>query len=510
MSNDRTHGYNTSVGYTFGFYRELAPLWLDLCVQAAGFEVPRRGGTPRYLELGCGQGFGLCLLAAANPGFEFVGVDLQPDHIAHAQQLAASAGLTNVGFVEADFAELAHRWPSDFGTFDHVTLHGILTWVSPELRQAVADCLVHATHEGSLVYAGYNAQPSWLGMIPFQHFMKLFDKESGKPTNAVIEDTVKLFERLRDGNAPGFQVLPVLNARLQMMRSQSASYLSHEYLNDSWQPLWHSEVAALFARAGLQFTASATISDNLLPDALPAKLRSLVSKQEDSGLQQDVQDFAVNQGFRRDIFCRGKLQPLKDGFPPGHARFVLMSQPEAGADLPIPLSSQRISLAYREFAPVLDALARGPRSGAELAGVAGLSSSDFRRLMILLQQADVIGVMADEPVAVAPAARLNAAIARAACDRAPYAQVAAAKLGPAVAVSQIELMLLDAWLHATDRTDANAVAEGVWERMARIGQKLYQHGRQVDDAVAKRQLPGVAATFMQDNLVRWRQLGVVE
>ena len=115
-------------------------------------------------------------------------------------------------------------------------------------------------------------------MIPFQHFMKLFDKESGKPTNAVIEDTVKLFERLRDGNAPGFQVLPVLNARLQMMRSQSASYLSHEYLNDNWQPLWHSEVAGLFAQAGLQFTASATISDNLLPDALPAKLRSLVSR----------------------------------------------------------------------------------------------------------------------------------------------------------------------------------------------------------------------------------------
>ena len=510
MSNDRTHGYNTSVGYTFGFYRELAPLWLDLCVQAAGFEVPRRSGSPRYLELGCGQGFGLCLLAAVNPASEFVGIDIQPDHIAHARQLAASAGLANVGFVEADFAELAHRWPSDFGTFDYVTLHGILTWVSPTLRQAVADCLVHATHEGSLVYAGYNAQPSWLGMIPFQHFMKLFGKESGKSTNAVIENTVKLFERLRDGNAPGFQVLPVLNARLQMMRSQSASYLSHEYLNDHWQPLWHSEVARLFAQAGLQFTASATISDNLLPATLPAKLRSLVSKQGDNSLRQDVQDFAVNQGFRRDIFCRGELQPLTDSFPTDRARFVLLLPPEPGADLAIPLSSQRISLAYREFAPVVEALAGGPRSVAELAAIAGLSSSDFRRLMVLLQQANVIGVMADEPVAVAPAAELNAAIARAVCDRAPYEQLAAARLGTAIAVSQIELILLDAWLNATDRTDANAVAEGVWERMARIGQKLYQHGRQVDDAVAKRQLPGVAATFMQDNLARWRQLGVVE
>jgi hypothetical protein len=46
--------------------------------------------------------------------------------------------------------------------------------------------------------------------------------------------------------------------------------------------------------------------------------------------------------------------------------------------------------------------------------------------------------------------------------------------------------------------------------MTRIGRKLYHQGQQVDDAVAKEQLRSVAAMFMQDNLPRWRQLGVVE
>jgi hypothetical protein len=71
-------------------------------------------------------------------------------------------------------------------------------------------------------------------------------------------------------------------------------------------------------------------------------------------------------------------------------------------------------------------------------------------------------------------------------------------------------MLLDSWLKASDRRDATVIADGVWQRMTRIGRKLYHQGQQVDDAVAKEQLRSVAAMFMQDNLPRWRQLGVVE
>jgi hypothetical protein len=62
--SDWSHGYDVSVGYSFGFFREMAPDWLDFCSRLAGYEVPERAdGKFRYLELGSGQGFGLCLLA---------------------------------------------------------------------------------------------------------------------------------------------------------------------------------------------------------------------------------------------------------------------------------------------------------------------------------------------------------------------------------------------------------------------------------------------------------------
>src|SRR6476661_3514623 len=178
------------------------------------------------------------------------------------------------------------------------------------------------------------------------------------------------------------------------------------------------------------------------------------------GFRQDMQDFAINQGFRRDIFCRGELKPLRGGFPADDARFVLVTQPEAGTELQVPTSYDRLSLPYRDVAPIVQALGNGPRSGEELASVAGLVDKEFRRLIILLIQAGVVAVMADQPGNPDAANRLNAAIARAACDRGPYEQLAAAQIGSAIGTSQIELSSsTPGWRFPTGQTPKLSVTE---------------------------------------------------
>src|SRR3954454_20126765 len=116
---DERHGYNVSVGYTANFFPQMAPNWLDFCMRANGFEPQRTGPSYRYADLGCGRGFHLCLLAAANPDAEFVGMDFDP-MVEHGRELAAATGLTNVTFVQADFLDLAGSWPKEFGTFDYI------------------------------------------------------------------------------------------------------------------------------------------------------------------------------------------------------------------------------------------------------------------------------------------------------------------------------------------------------------------------------------------------------
>ena len=136
--SDWSHGYDVSTGYTYGFGREMSPAWLDLCAHVAGWQPPDDTTRRRYLDLGCGQGMGLCLLAAVCPDMDFVGIDFHPEHIDHANGLAAAAALTNVRFEQADFLALAETWPTELGTFNYVVMHGISSWVSSAVRAAPA------------------------------------------------------------------------------------------------------------------------------------------------------------------------------------------------------------------------------------------------------------------------------------------------------------------------------------------------------------------------------------
>ena len=59
----------------------------------------------RVLDLGCGRGRAIHLLAERFPNSEFVGTDLSPDAIAYASAEAASRGLDNVRFTVRDVSD---------------------------------------------------------------------------------------------------------------------------------------------------------------------------------------------------------------------------------------------------------------------------------------------------------------------------------------------------------------------------------------------------------------------
>lgn len=110
----------------------------------------------KVLELGCGQGSGLCAYAQTWPGAHFVGIDILPEAVNKAQVHQAALGVSNIDFVCTTLEQLL---AADLGEFDYILVHGVFALIQGEGRSALmAFCQRHLSPSG-LVYFAYSTLP---------------------------------------------------------------------------------------------------------------------------------------------------------------------------------------------------------------------------------------------------------------------------------------------------------------------------------------------------------------
>jgi SAM-dependent methyltransferase len=504
---DGHHGYNASIGYPSYFFREMGPDWLDFCIRIQGFDANRTGASYRYLDLGCGPGFHLCLLAAANPQAEFVGIDFEPDYIAHGESLAAAGGLTNITFVQADFLELAGTWRTELGLFDYVVLQGILSWISPELRSAAIQCVAHASKRGTAVAFGYNTPPGWLSAVPLQHVAHELARRVDD--DAAVASSIVMFRKLKGANAQLFAQMSRFGEQLEQLAVQPRGYLAHELLTDHWTPLWGSTVTRTLDHAGFTYVGSATIPEALLPDALPDELRAIVAGQTDELLRRDLQDIIVMTQFRRDIFCRDPRRSDTAALEPEMPVYLISAPPE-GVPVRFKTTIGGLTVDYAAVADIVAALADGPRPVAELMALQNPARPDTRSILLSMLDGHMLMVGSANPFRVDIAHRFNAAVARAVADGRAYFHVAAAALGSALRVTDLDLLFLDTWLSADGDSDEAALAEGVAHRLKNLGRELKFRGEPISDQQLQAQVGRLAGVFVDQRVPQWRTLGVIE
>ena len=159
--------YATDVPYLRTFSGDLSPALLRLVAALNGFTPPP---TPSfdYCELGAGNGDTTAALAAANPRARFVGVDVSPEHAAFGSGLARRGEIDNLRFLALDFADLGR---ADLPDFDFIAAHGVLSWVSPEMRRTMIEVASAKLKPGGLLYVSYNALPGWAAVEPLRRLM---------------------------------------------------------------------------------------------------------------------------------------------------------------------------------------------------------------------------------------------------------------------------------------------------------------------------------------------------
>jgi SAM-dependent methyltransferase len=365
----------TDVPYGRTFIPQLAPTMLRLVAALSGVAAPA-GEDFEYCELGSARGDTLVTLAAANPRARFLGVDINPEHVALAIALAEQSDLRNVRFLGRDLEDLNG---DDLPPLDFIGAHGMLSWISPAKRTALLRVASAKLKSGGLLYVSYNALPGWSGVEPLRRLI-LDHGGAGGASLDRARNGFAFARRLAGAGAAYFAKHPNAKAMIALIEQAGLLYVAHEYLNAHWHPMYFADVAAEMGSHGLTYVGQLPLYLNVPALAMPAALRDLAMSLGDKVAFDALKDYAVNELHRSDVYVKGEARTseatLRDFFE--HTPFgTVVPRVKRSARLPV------YTLEYTDpiHDAVIGAISTGAATAVELASKPRLSSFGVKRIV---------------------------------------------------------------------------------------------------------------------------------
>jgi methyltransferase-like protein/SAM-dependent methyltransferase len=255
--------------------------------------------TCRVLEVGCARGDNLIPMAVSLPMAQFVGIDLSRRQIEEGRATIAALGLTNIELLEKSIMEVN----ADFRSFDYIVAHGIYSWIAdPVQARLLGLCAERLTPDG-LAYISYNTYPGW-HMGTMVRDMMLFhsrnvteNKEKVRASRSYLQILAQLIAKYDN------PYLSCLREEAELIRGRPDFYIHHEYLVESFQPVYFHQFVERAAAHGLQYLAEAKFKNMALAQP-PEIFRSFGGSELDWLTREQYVDFVTGQSFRQTVLCR--------------------------------------------------------------------------------------------------------------------------------------------------------------------------------------------------------------
>lgn len=412
MSDAKSRYGAADVRYVTAFQSEASParLHFNLALADAHWEPADRDRL-KVLDIGCGRGVTARLLAAANPGWEVVGLDLQPVHVVEAREGAAAAGLDNVRFLEMDVAELDEAgFAAELPEFDIVVIWGVWSWVPDPVRDGIVRLLKGRLKAGGILLIGYNALPGFSDALVMQ---RLIDEAARDPRGTPYERgamAISAIEAMKEAGAYNLPNEHVLKHVIEASR-RSPSYMVHEWLTSFWRPVYHADLARALLPARLDYAGSANPSRSLPTLQLSPAQREVIENAPPGIHRETLTDMFLQRRFRADIFVRGRRPARPQAL--AEIPVALAMAPEL-IDTSVNTSSGEATLKDEHQAIIARALADGPRTLAELGALPGLGDLSLGEIGLMLVESSAAHPLwrpiTRDPAFAARAARCNDAL----------------------------------------------------------------------------------------------------
>lgn len=483
--SDWTSGYVADVEYTIGYFTELNPVRLPIGLLNAGYAPPV---VRNACELGFGQGMSIAMHAAAQPHVKWFGDDFNPDHVLFARWLNDAAG-AGAELTDESFEQFCTR--DDLPMFDVIGLHGIWSWITPRNREIIIDFINRKLNVGGVVYCSYNVMPGWAAMAPVRELLAMHARMtagkgmgSGEKMEAALNFVTEMFER-----EPAFlNANPLVKEKFEQLKTMPRGYLSHEYMNSSWYPMYFNDIADIFGEAKLQFACSASYQEAVEETQLTAPQRAWLGTFDNEPFRETMRNFLLNTQFRKDYWVKGglslpqseRIERIRD------VRVILLN---IRANIPDKASCPigEVTLVPEIYGPLLDFLSDNRPHSIRDIEVAlhdrGIQFGQILQAVMLLSGSVHLGFAQSDPeiASARPRTRkLNAALMQRAEQEEGISYLASPVTGGAIAVSRIDQMFLKGWTDGLP--EPRQWAERAWRVLESVGHRAVREGKPVESS----------------------------
>jgi methyltransferase-like protein/ubiquinone/menaquinone biosynthesis C-methylase UbiE len=249
------------------------------------------------LELGCGDGGNALSIAQTLPGAHVLGVDASSGAIERGAKLARAAGLVNVELRCATFEQLGR----ELGEFDYIVAHGVYSWVSPQARGALLDCVKRCLAPEGIAFVSYNAYPGSY-LRDMARDMLHYHVQGVSDPQARLSRAQELMRTIVEIEQPS-PFARVLREQMERMLGYSDALLFHDDLAEVSTPFYFHEFIEHAGARGLQFLSEADLFESQMRDVPDSAGRLMAGLPDDAVVREQYMDFFKNRMFRQTLIC---------------------------------------------------------------------------------------------------------------------------------------------------------------------------------------------------------------
>lgn len=254
----------------------------------------------KVLELGCASGGNIIPLALDYPDAEFVGIDLSEVQIRDAQKHQEALKLKNIRFEQRSIADIT----KDFGVFDYIIVHGILSWVPEDVQNKIFEICKQNLAENGIAYISYNTLPGW-NMVKSVRDMMLYHTANFQTPADKVNQARLLLNFVKEGS--GVKKSPYsdfIQNEIDILKNTGDAYLLHDHMEETNTPFYFHQFMEKAGKNDLQYLGDTNIylmySGNLPKDTVSV----LAQVKNDIVRTEQYMDFITNRRFRSSLLCK--------------------------------------------------------------------------------------------------------------------------------------------------------------------------------------------------------------